>query len=151
MTEKTIACDPDKIERVILNVLSNAAKFTKRGGSIDVNMFDDAEHVVITVKDTGIGIPKDNHEDIFLRFRQVNKTFTREKEGSGIGLFLVKSIIELHGGNIKLESEYGKGSKFIIRLPIVVLPGNDFISPKEHDFEIQNRTERINVEFSDIY
>ncbi|MEQ8198054.1 MAG: ATP-binding protein, partial [Clostridiaceae bacterium] len=110
--EKIVACDPDKIERIILNLLSNALKFTEVGGSIFVNIFDGEEYITITIEDTGIGIPEEKIDVIFDRFRQVDKSFTRSYEGSGIGLSLVKSLLEMQDATIFAESNYGEGTKF---------------------------------------
>ncbi|MEQ8156722.1 MAG: GAF domain-containing sensor histidine kinase, partial [Clostridiaceae bacterium] len=123
--EKIIACDLDKVERIMLNLLSNAIKFTEPGGSIFVNIMDGEEYITVTVEDTGIGIPEDKLNEIFDRFRQVDKSFTRKTEGSGIGLSLVKSLVEMHGGTISAESKYGEGTKFIIKLPVRVLLDHD--------------------------
>ena len=101
--EKIIACDVDKIERIILNLLSNALKFTDRGGYIYITTTDNEDKVEISVRDTGIGIPADKKEFIFERFTQVNKALKRNHEGTGIGLSLVKSFVELHGGEIKTQ------------------------------------------------
>jgi len=150
--EKTVACDPDKIERIMLNLLSNAIKFTEPDGSIFVDMIDKGKSIIISVKDTGIGIPKDELKYIFEHFRQVDKSFTRNHEGSGIGLSLVKSLIELHGGSINVNSEYGKGSEFVIELPIKTLEDNSTIIREKSKNEMEsNLIEIINIEFSDIY
>ena len=119
--EKIIACDQDKIETIIFNLLSNAAKFTNANGKIIVNMFDGEEYIVISVKDTGIGIAEENKHKIFKRFLQLDDTSHRNREGSGIGLSLVKSFVEMHGGEITVESSYGEGSNFIIKLPIITI------------------------------
>ncbi|MCG8502681.1 MAG: PAS domain S-box protein [Firmicutes bacterium] len=147
--EKIIACDPDKIERIILNLLSNAVKFSNSGGSISVNIYDKGERILISIQDTGTGIPKDKLQLIFERFRQVERSLTRNHSGSGIGLSLVKSLVELHGGSIRAESEYGKGSEFIIEIPVKVLPKEEIVTA-DKDL-LQSRIERINIEFSDIY
>lgn len=148
--EKIISCDPDKIERIILNLLSNAIKFTRDRDKINVNIYDKNNIVLISVKDTGVGIPDDKLNVIFDRFRQVDSSFTRKREGSGIGLSLVKSLVEMHEGNISVKSEYGKGSEFIIELPAKKLKGV-FIE-KNKDINIgQEKVERIKIEFSDIY
>ncbi|WP_432402751.1 PAS domain S-box protein [Wukongibacter sp. M2B1] len=150
--EKTIACDPDKIERIMLNLLSNAIKFTEAGGSIFVNILDNDGEIVISVKDTGIGIPTDKLKYVFEHFRQVDKSFTRNHEGSGIGLSLVKSLVELHGGTINVNSEYGKGSEFIIQLPIKTLVDDSTIIREKSPNDMEsNLIETINIEFSDIY
>jgi polar amino acid transport system substrate-binding protein len=143
--EKIIACDVDKIERIILNLLSNSVKFTPEGGSIFVKVTDGKEFVTISVKDTGIGIPKDKQQIIFERFRQVDKTISRTNEGSGIGLSLVKSLVELHNGYIDLKSSYGCGSEFIIKLPVRRL------KDCETDYEIgMFNAGKTEMEFSDI-
>jgi len=146
--EKVIACDPDKIERVILNLISNAIKFTASEGSIFVNIIDKVDTVEITVTDTGIGIEKENLDNIFERFQQVDKSLSRNTEGSGIGLTLVKSIVEMHGGKISVESEVEKGSIFKIELPSRTVE-----SPKitgQSNF-VKSKVETINIELSDIY
>ena len=114
--EMSIICDVDMIERIMLNIISNAIKFT--GDSVDINIYNRVDTVVISVKDNGIGIEEENQNIIFERYKQVSKLFTRENEGSGIGLSLTKSLVEMHGGNISVKSEYGKGSEFIIELPV---------------------------------
>ncbi|KMT21129.1 ATP-binding protein [Clostridium cylindrosporum] len=148
-----IKCDSDKIERIILNLLSNAIKFTRANDSIFVNIYDLDESIRICIKDTGIGIPQENLNTIFERFRQVNKSFIREHEGSGIGLSLVKSLVEMHGGNIWVESVYGEGSEFYINLPKNYFSTDaqdecaaDLIGKSDHDL-----VEKISIEFSDIY
>lgn len=146
--EKIIACDPINIERVMLNLISNAIKFTMQGGEIFVNILDKGATVDISVKDTGIGIAKNYLDVIFKRFKQVDKSLSRNAEGTGIGLCLVKSIVELHGGKINLESELGKGSKFTIEFPsrIVELPYDT-----NNNSSIRSEIQTINTEFSDIY
>lgn len=151
VSSKIIACDPDKIEKVVLNLLSNAVKFSKQGGNISINIVDGTDFITISFKDTGIGIPQDKLEEIFHRFRQIDKSLTRAYEGSGIGLNLAKLIIEMLGGSIRVESEVGKGSEFIMKLPVNVLPDNGCAVGKIFADERQRRIERINVEFSDIY
>ena len=110
--------DEDKIERVVLNLLSNALRFTPRGGYIMVNMNMESENIIISIKDSGIGIEKEKIDLIFDKFTQLNKSNLRGTAGSGLGLSIVKSLIELHGGIIEVHSEINKGSNFIIRLPI---------------------------------
>jgi Signal transduction histidine kinase len=149
--EKFTACDPDKVERIILNLLSNAIKFTKPGGSISVNVFQRDEAVEIIVSDTGIGIPQNMQEIIFQRFRQVDTSLTKEQEGSGIGLSLVKSLVDMHGGNISVESEYGKGSKFTVRLPDKILDPEENTTTNMDNCNSQTQIERLSIEFSDIY
>lgn len=150
--EKIIACDLDKIERIILNILSNAVKFTSSDGNIFVNMFDGEEFITITIEDTGIGIHKDKLDIIFDRFRQVDRSFTRNHEGSGIGLSLVKSLVEMQGGTISVESKLGVGTKFAIKLPVKLIDNSKSkkIAKLLHN-NLSGHVERIKIEFSDIY
>jgi two-component system phosphate regulon sensor histidine kinase PhoR len=148
--EKIIACDADKIERIILNLLSNAIKFTPAGGNIFVSIADKDASIIVSVKDTGVGIPSSKQASIFKRFVQVDKSLSRKREGSGIGLSLVKSLVELHNGTIEVVSEYGNGSEFIIEFPAKILPENENIILDE-DLAKENNIQRIKIEFSDIY
>ena len=146
--EKLIACDADKIERIMLNLLSNALKFTDKNGSIIVNINSYDKKVFISVEDDGIGIAEDRLKLIFQRFRQGDKSFTRNREGSGIGLSIVKALIEMHNGSITAESEYKKGSKFTVQLPETIL---DEKSYADLYFQYEDRIEeRVRVELSDI-
>jgi len=146
--EKVIGCDSQIIERIILNLLSNAVKFTEVDGNIGVNIHDKGETVLISVKDTGIGIHEEKQNLIFERFVQVDKSLSRNQEGSGIGLSLVKSLVEMHNGRIWVMSKYGKGSEFIVELPAKRLEQENLDSSV---FSIITNKERVNVEFSDIY
>lgn len=146
--EKSLDFDPDIIERIILNLLSNAVKFGHKNGNINVNIFDKDSSIVISVKDDGIGIPESHQSFIFDRFKQVDKSFTRNNEGSGIGLSLVKSLIELHSGTIKLNSKEGIGSEFIIELPVLETLKHCCEAKK---ISQDNIVQKINIEFSDIY
>ena len=145
--EKVIACDAEKIERIILNLLSNAIKFSNKGDEIFVEVKDNDKFVEISVKDNGIGIEPGDFNKIFDRFKQVDKSLSRNSEGTGIGLSLVKSFVELHGGSIKVKSKFGHGSKFIVTLPSRnVLEENVLCNSN-----IRNKNESIQVEFSDVY
>lgn len=148
--EKIMACDADKIERIILNLLSNAIKFTPSDGKILLSIKNNKTSILISVKDTGIGIPLNMQKCIFDRFMQVDKSLSRNKEGSGIGLSLVKSLIELHGGTIWIVSEYNSGSEFIFELPVQVLEDDEY-TVSDTNIAKENNIQRINVEFSDIY
>lgn len=148
--EKEFICDPEALERIILNLLSNAIKFTEKGDSIFVRVKEQDDNIVIEVEDTGIGIPKDKTKKVFDRFMQVDKSFTRQNEGCGIGLAIVRALVEMHNGSIELVSEIDKGSVFRIILPEIV----DESTPIETIEDIQtseNKTEKVAVEFSDIY
>jgi signal transduction histidine kinase len=149
--EKVIGCDPDSIERIILNLLSNSIKFTPSGGSIFVSIFDKKDKIAISVKDTGIGIPHDKIDIIFERFRQVDTSLHRACEGSGIGLSLVKALVEGLKGNIYAQSENGKGTEITIELPVFLVAENDSIEMTKLNNNNIDRVQRINIEFSDIY
>ena len=140
-----MACDFFSLERIMLNLISNAVKFTAEGDKIAVNLKKRADKIIITVADTGVGIPTAKQEAIFKQFRQVNKSFTRSHEGSGIGLSLVKSLVELHEGQIKVNSTVGVGSEFIIELPIIKLDESEMKDKRPEDL-----FERIELEFADI-
>jgi signal transduction histidine kinase len=149
--EKIMQCDLNSIERIMLNLLSNAVKFTPKEGSIFVNVKDLGNFIRICVKDTGIGIPKNKLDMIFQRFKQVDNLLTRQCEGSGIGLSLVKSLVELHNGRILVNSEYGNGSEFIVELPTNLESDEEIIGGLNSFIEDKNAMQKINVEFSDIY
>ncbi|WP_243425530.1 sensor histidine kinase [Clostridium paridis] len=152
LKEKIIAADPEKIENIILNILSNAVKFTKSGGGgkIIVNVFEKEESIFISIEDTGIGIPEDKLDMIFEKFTQVNKSLTRNHEGSGMGLALVKSLVDKHNGRITVKSSLGVGSEFIIELPIRNI--SDEVAVEAINYNTySNLYEKIKIEFSDIY
>lgn len=149
ISRKIIACDPDKIERIMLNLLSNAVKFTPENGEIKVNIRLKEGYIVISVLDNGIGISREMQNVVFERFIQADKSMTRNREGSGIGLSLVKSLVDLHQGKISIVSEQGKGSEFIVELPDESIPSEDCVACTFDD-NGQN-IERISIEFSDIY
>lgn len=147
---KIMSCDSHKIERIILNLLSNSIKFTKSGGRIHVKVYARKDNLYISVADTGIGIAKEKQKIIFDRFIQADELFTRRSEGSGIGLSLVKSLVEMHNGSISVESKYGKGSKFTVKIPVKVLPDEGGIADANETNNNSKKIERIKVEFSDI-
>ncbi|URZ18187.1 sensor histidine kinase [Clostridium felsineum] len=151
--EKYVQCDPDMIERVMLNLFSNAVKFRRENGLVLVTIHDKGSKIVLEVKDNGIGIPKEKQEVIFKRFKQVNPMNVTPHQGSGIGLSLVKSIVEMNGGKISVESEENVGSTFIIEFPAVQ---NEVMDEYRHvkkvdDNNIKNIVEKVNIEFADIY
>ncbi|MEW9078425.1 PAS domain-containing sensor histidine kinase [Terrisporobacter glycolicus] len=149
--EIEMACDPDAIERVVLNLLSNAIKYSlKENSRILVNICNDKEFVFVSIKDNGRGIPKDKLEIIFDRFGQANVDFKKRYESSGIGLYLVQSIIKLHGGNIKVESVENEGSTFTFALPKNLKINDE--AKNIPPFEKNNLSiEKCKIEFSDIY
>ncbi len=112
-----IQADKEKIRVVLDNLISNAIKFTPEMGEITVTLRSRGDEVEITVSDTGIGIPQDELERIFDRFYQVEDHMTRRHGGMGLGLSIVKGLVELHGGRVWAESTLGRGSRFIVLLP----------------------------------
>jgi len=149
--EKIIAVDEDKLERIILNLLSNAIKFTDVGGTIFINMYEEKDHMTISVRDTGIGIDDSMKKAIFDRFIQIDKSMSRNSEGSGIGLSLVKSLVNLHQGKIDLISSPGKGSEFIIAFPDIRINSSNDTNKVMSKKPYNNKIAKIQVEFSDIY
>ncbi len=146
--ENIIKCDPVKIERLILNLLSNAIKFTQNHGEIFVDLNISNDWVKISIKDNGIGIPKEMQASIFDRFVQADKSLKRRNEGSGIGLSIVKSIAELHDGKIELISDGIKGSEFIVWLPNVKL---NYTEESNNLVDYITDDKNIELELSDIY
>ncbi|HEX2927545.1 MAG TPA: PAS domain-containing sensor histidine kinase [Ruminiclostridium sp.] len=144
--EKYIACDLDQIQRVLLNLISNAVKFNNNGREIFVSIKEASEIIKISVKDSGIGISPENQQLIFDRFIQVDKSLTRQHEGCGIGLAITKYLVELHKGTITLESELDRGSTFTITLPVYLVPNS--IAKRVSPFATLN--EKVNIEFSDV-
>src|SRR5512133_2234130 len=111
--------DPERIQQVMVNLINNAAKFTEKGG-ITVNLYKVAdEYWACDVVDTGPGISPEDQRYIFEPFRQVDKTVTRSHGGSGLGLSIVKRLVDLMGGHISLNSSLGQGSTFTVFLPLV--------------------------------
>ncbi|MDU1854752.1 MAG: ATP-binding protein, partial [Clostridium baratii] len=146
--EINLACDRDLMERVILNLLSNSVKYGQDGGKIIVNLQIEKGTVKITVKNNSRPIKKEEEPYIFDQFTNLNKSLSREKEGSGLGLYLVKAIVKLHGGSIYYKSCKEGWNKFIINLPIEYNLGK---YSKGEDVEIISLDKKVDVEFSDIY
>lgn len=143
--ELIMAVDIEKIERIILNLLSNAIKFSYDNGNIFIDIYVDNDELVVVIKDEGIGIKEESLSKIFEKFVQVDNGFTRLNEGSGIGLSLVKSFVNLHNGSIDVKSNYGEGTMFIIRLLIIKIDSSEIIYNGNYD------NKSTIVELSDIY
>ena len=145
LDKKIIACDPSRIERVILNLLSNAVKFTEIGDQIAVSLYkgSDDNSIYISIRDTGMGIKEDKKEDIFKEFNQIGDG----RGGSGMGLSIVKHLVEMHDGQVILDSEYGKGSEFIVKLPDKTICSKEVIKNRNREEQLDS----IKVEFADIY
>jgi len=117
-----LVADRDKLIQVVTNLLSNAIKFTPCDGTITLSAVRRDRHIEIVVADTGVGIPVEHLERIFEKFQQVDASHTREVKGSGLGLPIVRSIVEAHGGKVWVESEPGQGSRFTVSLPSGAAP-----------------------------
>jgi signal transduction histidine kinase len=119
--------DPDRLQQVFWNLLSNAVKFTPDGGCVDVSLRATDAQVSVTVTDTGVGIAPDFLPHVFDRFRQADSTSTRQHAGMGLGLAIVRHVVELHGGTVRAESPgRDAGASFTVTLP---LPAGEFIGP----------------------
>ena len=149
--EKIIAFDFNHLERILLNVLSNAIKFNRENGNIDVYISFDDRYANISIKDTGIGIQKDKIDLLFHRFKKINNRLTKVNEGSGIGLYIAKELVKINGGDMIVNSELGEGTEFIIKLPIKKNESKVLDEIALTSCEIENREELYKVELSDIY
>ena len=114
-----ITADATRISQVLINLLTNAIRYNRDGGSVQVSLKTDGKYAQLTVTDTGVGIPPEHQPHVFERFYRVDKARSREVGGSGLGLAICKNIIDAHGGTITLQSSPDAGSTFIVRLPLV--------------------------------
>lgn len=112
-----IMADPDKMDQVFTNLVNNAIKYSPQGGLVGLRFEEAGERVRVCVEDHGIGIPPEHLERVFERFHRVDNQDTRQQSGTGIGLFLVKNLVEAHHGKIWAESRLGEGSRFVFELP----------------------------------
>lgn len=148
-TTMKVTLDAEKYERILLNLLSNAIKYTGSGGKIQILLDEEDEHIRISVRDNGIGIPQEKIDKIFERFYIIDSSLRRKNEGTGIGLSLVKKLVDLMGGKITVRSEEGKGSEFILVLPKTIgennIVGNNNIMQSG-----ECSPGKIHIEFSDI-
>jgi signal transduction histidine kinase len=114
----TFQADRDKVCQVLLNILDNAVKFTPQGGKIRIGAAVSGEHVMVTVTDTGIGIPRSDLPRLGERFYRVDKTRSRELGGTGLGLSIVKHLMEIMEGRMEIDSQLGKGATVFLYFPI---------------------------------
>ena len=137
-----------KFDRILLNLLSNAIKYTEPGGKINVNVSQEKDSFFDKVSDTGMSILK-RINNMFKRYQQIKNSLTTGIEGSGIGLSIVKSFVELHNGTIEVHSALNKGSEFLIKIPIKKgCTTSQKVYRRENDDRI---IDSIKIEFSDIY
>lgn len=146
--EIPVRCDKDAIERIMLNLLSNSVKYGKENEEILVFVDTEEDEVFIHVRNKGYMIDKEILPYIFDRFTKLNKSLNREKEGSGLGLFLSKELLKLQGGTIRVECNEEVGTEFIITLPRAY---HDEVLEEEEAFDIDLMSEKVETEFSDIY
>jgi adenylate cyclase len=142
-----IYLDLEKFDKVLYNLLSNAIKFTEAGGKIEIIIRQAGDHCLLQVKDTGMGIRPDQIPHLFDRFRQADGSASRSHEGSGLGLSLVKELVEMHGGQVTVESIYGKGTTFSVWLQIGTthLPTDQII-----EIPVEIEQSRAQVELADV-
>lgn len=154
-----MSVDISKIERVILNLISNAIKFSRENGEIYVTVTSQDECLEISVEDNGIGIADKHKRDIFKKFVQVDNSLNRKNEGSGVGLSIAQSLVELHNGKITVESEINKGTRFTVILPKEIFKYEDSNNDKDlkdsNDMRVIEYNEstkfKTRTELSDIY
>jgi len=128
-----VSGDPARLQQVVWNLLANAIKFTPKGGRVQVILERVDSHVEVRVADSGAGIAPEFLEHVFERFRQADSSTTRQFGGLGLGLAIVRNLIELHGGTVKAHSEgVGKGSTFTVRLPLAASQPSEGAHPREH-------------------
>ncbi|MDH7501151.1 MAG: ATP-binding protein [Verrucomicrobiota bacterium] len=118
-----VMADRGKLEKIVLNLLFNAIKFTPAGGRVEVSAKREGDQVLLSVSDTGVGIPRDKQQFIFSRFWQADSSSSRKYQGAGIGLALVKELVEAQGGTVSFESDVGIGTTFYVRLPFLRAEG----------------------------
>jgi signal transduction histidine kinase len=133
-------------------LLSNSIKYSHEGGKIEVIISTNKNEVLIRIKDQGIGISEENKYGIFDRFEKVDKRMNRENEGSGIGLYIAKALVEILNGIIWVKSNLGEGSCFFVKFPILDICEKICAAVEEsNNNQNSNIVEKINIEFSDIY
>ena len=149
--EIILACTPSYIEKIMLNLISNSFKFTNDNGKIeiDIKVNKEEEKLYVHVKNDGPSIPKEDAQLIFNKFVQIENHIRRQNEGSGIGLYLVKCLVEAHEGKIWINTEVESGTEFIFYLPIKIIDSEDEI--KIYYIEEHSIMYKCNIEFSDVY
>lgn len=135
--ECIVAVDISSFDRIIMNLISNAIKFSKENSCVFINTWKEEKYITISVKDEGIGIPQNEQKTIFNRFIQSTKNNRNEYSGSGIGLDLVFNLVKAHGGVVELTSTEGLGSEFRIKMPIVKV--EDSMKKDKHSMDLSSR------------
>lgn len=137
--------DMVKVQQILNNLISNAIKFTPEGGRVLLKADADGPHVVLTVQDTGVGIAREEQDLVFEKFRQAGNLMTREHGGTGLGLSIVRELAKLLGGEVTLESELGRGSTFVVRLPLTLSDQSRLEFDLAHEGIDLSRAQRIDV------
>jgi signal transduction histidine kinase len=140
-----VVWDEDRMSEVLGNLLSNAFKFTERGGTVELSVVAHNDTVQMNVRDTGAGIPPENVPYIFEKFFQADNQASASAKGTGLGLAIAKSIVSAHGGSISVESTFGKGTTFSISLPVKASGGRHHALDEQHSAEdsARHRTESL--------
>lgn len=129
----SVAGDPVRLQQIVWNLLSNAIKFTPKGGRVQVRLERVNSHIEIAVSDTGMGIPEEFLPHVFDRFRQADQRTTRQHGGLGLGLAIVRHLVEMHGGTVRAESEgLGKGAAFTVTLPVSPVYSSGVLAERVH-------------------
>jgi two-component system sensor histidine kinase BarA len=123
-----VMADPDRVAQVLTNLLANACNYTLSGGEVTISACADGDQVSVSVHDTGIGIAPEDQEKIFSRFFRADDSVVQESPGAGLGLSIVQSLVEMHGGRIWVESQVGKGSTFTFTLPMAKVDRETILS-----------------------
>lgn len=152
--ELYVNCDENLLERILLNILSNSVKYGNENGHIYVNVYKNHDgNVSIAIKDDGIGIPPELQEKVFERFEKVDKSTSRNSEGSGIGLYLVKLLVHLQNGTISMKSAVNKGTEITLSFPAYE-DADEICATSISDLSYKSKldiSEKVSMEFSDIY
>jgi len=143
---REIEADPRAVKQILLNLLTNAIKFTPEGGKITVELIEKRSGLIVKVIDNGIGISQENIDRLVKPFEQVSEGSAQDNEGTGLGLALSKSLVELHGGNFKIESQLGKGTTIVFSLPNKPIPQKE--EPKKHD--VSQEISRLTHDISQV-
>ncbi len=137
-----ISIDPTRLSQILINLLGNAFKFTEHGG-VELKLDVIEDKIQISVKDTGIGIPKNKMNTIFMSFEQVSESANRKYGGTGLGLSITRQLIEMQGGSIWVESEEGKGSEFTFQLPLIPVDSSEIVEDSIDDIQIKSMTDAL--------
>jgi signal transduction histidine kinase/CheY-like chemotaxis protein len=144
--DRPVLIDPDRIQQVIVNLLSNSIKFTPHGGRVEVRLEQSESEAMISVSDTGIGISPDFMPHVFERFRQADGGTARKHGGLGLGLAIVRRLVELHNGSVLVESPgEGRGATFIVKMPLAAVGGEEYLAKDQPENSRESSHSMIGV------